>query len=373
MLNELERMSLALDFVPRAEATVLIEALLRRLTNVLGTHIIDVLWRKDVWGGVGLEPYTFVDISRRGGAKYLALPAEIRDDMKVGLWPYVYRRREPVWLEKTKPPGLEPSDVPIINRATNNPIERPYLYVWEETDSIMATPLVFGDSVRGVFCIELAESGKLNEGILDLMRRLSVPLATIIWKSEAHRLNHEHTTNAVKDLIHSINSYSFDEFINPYRAGFFARPFKAESSPVETAIKSEMERHGILARQFVQRPAADTINEIMNQIGRAHFGIADITRSNPNVMLEVGMMIIQNKRLLLLRDIDDTTELPFDTNQYPYFAYSINGEGDALSVSFFRADGTEVPLSSVVEDFLNYLLDKDPAFKNARPFPLPKS
>src|SRR5205814_993394 len=57
---------------------------------------------------------------------------------------------------------------------------------------------------------------------------------------------------------------------------------------------------------------ADAVRNIEKQIAAAHFGIADITGNNPNVMWELGVMFGLRKPVILLKDKTDTERTPFD-------------------------------------------------------------
>lgn len=56
----------------------------------------------------------------------------------------------------------------------------------------------------------------------------------------------------------------------------------------------------------------NVVEDIKDQISRAHFGIADITGNNPNVMWELGYMCAARKEVIILKDKADSERTPFD-------------------------------------------------------------
>jgi GAF domain len=368
MLYELEEMSLMFDFLPRAEAERLIREVSRKLAKMLNAHIVDILWVKEARNGIILEPFAWYvdDQCRRGEPKPYQIPNQIREDEKTGLWTYVYATSEAVWIE-----GIVGADWnrPMINKATDKEIDAKFLYVWGETDSFMATPLLFRDVVQGVFCVELPEPYTLNKDILKLMRRLATPIGTIIWKAEAQSINDKQTKVAIDHYLSLLQNYDL-EHLNPYRSGFIARSFDNESAILEACIKKEMAKHGIKAEQVIPEPArSDVITAMRRQIKSAHFGIVDITGNNPNVMFELGMMGILGKKLLLLRHKGDQTEIPFDISIEHRYSYNVKQDSNQeLVVEIWSAgQGEPTTIEKVVESFIRDLY-RDQQFRNASPW-----
>ena len=80
---------------------------------------------------------------------------------------------------------------------------------------------------------------------------------------------------------------------------------------------------GIFFKNY-QRDSSTTpaISELMSQIKSAHFGIADITGCSPNVMLELGMMMMLGKEIIIFKHSDDDTKLPpFDLQAFQLYQY----------------------------------------------------
>jgi len=102
--------------------------------------------------------------------------------------------------------------------------------------------------------------------------------------------------------------------LSEHRSCFFAYPFR---DPFH-ALRDEIRR--ILASEYgiqlmatsIEMKDSSIVEDIKNQIAEAHFGIADITGNNPNVLWELGLMIGYGKPVIILKDKTDTVKTPFD-------------------------------------------------------------
>ena len=78
----------------------------------------------------------------------------------------------------------------------------------------------------------------------------------------------------------------------------------------------------------------------MEQINQAHFGIADITGLNDNVLIEVGVMTANGMPLVIIREKDDNQSLPFDIAARQSYRYELKGD-DILIHDATRTHGLE--------------------------------
>lgn len=105
-----------------------------------------------------------------------------------------------------------------------------------------------------------------------------------------------------------------DVVISDEKSCFFAYPYQREFHDVKDEVQRILgESHHVhvvvASRELVD---ADAVRNIETQIARAHFGIADITGNNANVMWELGLMIGLRKPVILLKDKTDKEKTPFD-------------------------------------------------------------
>ena len=352
MIRDLKSISMMFDFINLSHAQMLIESVNTRLTDALHAHIVDVLWREEAQQGrFSLVPVTSYDTTHRGGAKQ----DHIRNEDPSGLWSFVYLKKRPVWLENTK--NLDRSK-PVQNLAVEGSkdiIDPKFLYIHQGTDSIMAVPLFFRGFVRGVYCIELPHSGRLNLEALRLMQRLAEPFATMIWKADVQSLNDSHTRRVISEFIDSIRNHNFQDSLNPNKIGFIARPFQPEFNLIEECIRRILVRHGTSVQHHIFNPLGGfVVDDLIKQISTSQFGIADITGCNSNVILELGMMIkTLDKRLFILRQEDDNDALPFDLRPYNYYSYKLVQGPDVQVLD--PGSHQYVPIEAALKAFISNL------------------
>jgi molecular chaperone HtpG len=99
-----------------------------------------------------------------------------------------------------------------------------------------------------------------------------------------------------------------------HRCCFFAYPFQSQFHALRDEMKKILEtEYGIeLMATSLEQKSQNIVEDIKNQIAEAHFGIADITGNNPNVLWELGLMIGYGKQVIILKEKTDTVVTPFD-------------------------------------------------------------
>ncbi|NEQ34760.1 MAG: hypothetical protein F6K04_28050 [Leptolyngbya sp. SIO4C5] len=123
--------------------------------------------------------------------------------------------------------------------------------------------------------------------------------------------------------------------------------------------------NNIQARRYIHPPGNRyVVSEIMKQIKDSHFGIVDITGFSPNIMLELGMMMILNKKFILLHQKVDNLELPFDIQNYHCYKYEIRRGG---IYAWSPGDSQAVKIEEILKSFIPELY-RDPVFRDAKAF-----
>ena len=105
-----------------------------------------------------------------------------------------------------------------------------------------------------------------------------------------------------------------DVALSDVKSCFFAYPYEERFHAVKDEVQRVLRRTdgvraAVASRDLVD---ADAVRNIEKQIAAAHFGIADITGNNPNVMWELGVMFGLRKPVILLKDKTDVERTPFD-------------------------------------------------------------
>jgi hypothetical protein len=350
MIEQLEQLSLALSQISRDEAKRVADAVGNKIADLINARVIKLYWIGEAQDGVLLTPMSFINKSPSENPR----PFQLRTDNK-GILPWVFFYRKPLWLEDLTTKDLT---VDQTNKATGEPVPAVHLDMASTPwlDSMMVIPMTVRGDVRGLYSVELQSTGRLSRQILELLQRIVRPLAAIFWDAEHYAYNEERTSNAVSQFVNVAGSFSAEELTRETerRSGFIARPFTPEFSDIETRIASLLESKRIRARAY--RPEGGTdyiIDEIQRQIRNSHFCIADVTGLNPNVMAEVGMMMILKKHFLLLRRRGDAATRPFDLSALKLYDYELRQDG-RLQVWDAAADRFQ-PFEDVLERFIDQL------------------
>ncbi len=349
MMEELENLSLAIGAVKEHDAKQVADAVNRRLVDLLKAKTIRIYWRKPAQEGIILNTIAFVNHTTYEDPE----PFQILDTPN-GALSWVYHNKEILWIENLKSSDLSQ---PMKNKTTNTTIESEYLTFSYDPDSMMILPFLIKGEVRGIYAIDIDNSGRLSLNTLNLLQRLTKSIGLILSNADQSSSDLNKTSRAISQFLDSIREFKFDPVLidEKYKAGFIARPFKAEFSEVEKSLVKLLEDRNIQAKHY--EPEGGTnfmIDEIMKQITHSHFCVADITDSNPNVMAEVGMMMILKKHFLLLRKRGNDAPRPFDVAQYPLYEYKISESGDQVLI-WNEADKTFQPFNEILDNFIEHL------------------
>jgi hypothetical protein len=328
MIDLLEQLSLAVGPISKTDVRQLNEAINRKVMTLLGAQLVKTYWLEEAEDGILLRPMTFINDTHAEDPK----PFQMREQPN-GILSWVFHRKCPVWLEMLQVKDLSSS---IKNEANGAEVHPDYLDMRGRSDwmdSMMCVPLMVRGDVRGLYSVELQVSGRLNKNVLDLLQRIGKSLSSLLWNADVYEYDQEKTTRAVQQFLASTASFSFDAIFleEQFRSGFIARPFDKDSSEIEDKLVALFKSRGIRARRYV--PAGGrryVIDDIMSQIRNSHFGVADITGLNPNVMTEVGMMMSLKKQFMLIRAKGDSSSLPFDVNQFPLYEYELGSAPGSL-------------------------------------------
>ncbi|MBW3537437.1 MAG: hypothetical protein KY395_06685 [Actinobacteria bacterium] len=363
MLNQLEHLSYALGSINREDAKRVCEAAIRKLNDLLRAQVVKLYWAGEAQDGIILNPLAF--INNAPGQDDDPKPFHVTAE-RPGILPWVFREREPLWLEKLQEKDLTQ---PVRNEATSRDVPAEYLDMaaggW--IDSMMVVPLALRGEVRGLCSVEFQSSGRLSGTVLELLKRLARPLAGLLWGMDVFLYNQERASRAVSEFLSDIADFEFDSavLIGEERSGFVARPFDRDYSIVEEKIGELLASKGIRARAY--QPEGGTryiIDDIQAQIRRSHFCIADMTGLNPNVVAEVAMMVVMRKHFMLIRRKDDQLPIPFDFGQYPFHEYEAGPSGLRVWNS---AQNSYQPFEVVLDRFIERL-PQDTGFLSAREF-----
>ncbi|MCA1456979.1 hypothetical protein I6F35_27795 [Bradyrhizobium sp. BRP22] len=350
--EEYARLAKSVDNISEEQAKQIIGSVLAKLKEEARAIIVDVWVRETGQGGVDiLVPYLRRSDPHVPGTQNIALT-----EKATGLLVWVAETQKPVWLH----------DIPVqatsaVNRLTGQVVEGRHFNLYDGTRAFAAVPIRY----RGHFAIltiEVAVASVLQSFHIDLMKALSEPTGILIWKSGVSEAIRMQTNEAIQEFRDV--SGGLAPTLNPYRTGFIARPFDHKFDYISNAIETVFGRKRI--RTATYRSVAGSaliVSEMLVQINSAHFGVADITSLNSNVLFEIGAMIAIGKPLVIMRNKTDEAPLPFDIAGYDCYTYVVAGD----NIVIFDAT-SQTPLEEFMANFISERLVMDRAFRDAKEY-----
>jgi hypothetical protein len=349
MLEELEQLSLAVGAVSRADVQRVVDGVNERLVRLVHAQVAKLYWREEAEEGSILEPLAFVNQTRYQDPRKFPVGS-----VPTGVLSWVFHEARPLWLSELR---NSTHDEAILNRATGKkiPLEQLDIDRSPELDAIMTVPILIRGHVYGVYSIEALSAERFNERILDLLQHLTGALAPLLWNADVYAYDLQKTTRAVTKFLNSVRDFTFDPvwLEQDVRSGFVARPFDPGFTRAHEMLSALLASNGVAARHYEPIEGRGlVIDEIMRQVRNSHFCICDITSANPNVMAEVGMIMILRKPMMLIRKKGDDTPIPFDLGHHQVYHYEV--AGDELQV-WNPAESQFRPFGPVFNDFINQL------------------
>jgi hypothetical protein len=274
-----------------------------------------------------------------------------------GLLVYVAEKCRPIWLEELLP-GLKSAKNRLPPYET---IEGRYLLnVYDRTRAFAAIPIKYRDRLHAIISVESAEPGGISDTQIDLIKSLVEPTLILTWKADVFQEVRKHTDQEIDSFRNSVQQQS--EPINPYRTGFLARPFDHIFDPISNKLTNAFRERGIRFTAYEpRRRGVLVITELLAQLSAAHFGVADISGLNENVLIELGAMIGTTKPTMIIRDSSEREkEIPFNIEGYQQFLYEIRGQ-DAF---FINSLGESIHLQETARSFAEQL-QREGAFRGA--------
>jgi hypothetical protein len=350
VIEQLEQLCYAVGSVGESDARQVVEAVNRRLKVLLNAHIVKLYWKEEAREGVILKPIAFINDTDWPDPESFQFGADSR-----GVLEWVYRAGEPLWLEDVRTTYQQPS---VVNEVSGAEIDTDLLQFSNppQSDAMVVVPIRERGVVCGVYSIELdSTTERLSDRVVYLMQRLARSLGTLQYNADTYQWDLKKTSKAIRAFLDSIQTFTFDSVLldQNWRTAFVARPYRKEFGAVQTAIEDVLAGCGVRGKHYVPETRQYVVSEIINQIKNAHFCIADLTGNNANVLAEVGMMMVVNKSVLVLKEHHDEAEIPFDLSQFSIWEYELSRDDSLLVWS--AADQRLIPLREIVERFLKTL------------------
>jgi molecular chaperone HtpG len=255
-------------------------------------------------------------------------------------------------------------DDTILNLNTKNPLMRQLRELPRNDTFYLALTCIFNNAMMFAHhYVSPENAGIIFSGNNDAFSAMIANAKALgIEQSERAKLEIERdelkrrTESMTDELKRRGESVTLDK----ERSCFFAYPFQDEFHRLKDELARVLKiRWGVrLKTTGVEMRDSNVVADIEKQISAAHFGIADITGNNPNVLWELGVMMGLKKPVVILKDQADTATTPFDVHGNRRIEYQIAKSKALGRVAYaFLEDG--------LEHSIKYLLDFFPEIKNA--------
>jgi hypothetical protein len=349
MIEQLQQLCLAVGNVSEPDARSVVEAVNRRLSDLLNADIVKLYWKEEAQAGVILRPVAFVNKARVPDPQRFQVN---RDSPGVLEW--VFTEGEPLWVDDIK---RNYRDQTIQNRASKRDVQVEALNFADppQSDAMVVVPIRERGAVCGVYSIELQSSQRLSDRVVFLMQQLGAALGSLLYNVDTYEYDVRKSGRAISRFLDSMEGFQFATVLidQDWRTAFVARPYAPEFGQVQTAIERALGAFGVRARHYMPDSRQYVVEEIISQIKNAHFCVADLTGNNSNVIAEIGMMMVLGKKPFILKRHRDEASIPFDLSQFNIWDYELGPDDELLVRS--ASEGRMVPFGGVLEPFLNDL------------------
>ena len=328
LIKKLHDFSLPLNFVQEEHERRIITAVVRKLAQLSEDALFRVYKSSKLDGRFALELKAHSGSSPRGSAPERILLDEVQRKGALSWCVENGQDKEGFWVEGIRS-AADPAK--LKNKFDGEEIGDSYTDFIDDPDTVIAVPLRTANSeVIGIIAVQFEKETHVSRQFANILTKISTEVTRIIRKSNETTTYIRNTTDAVEGFLDDIQSLELSpELLEPRsKVGFIARPFSDEFNEVGKELERLLAEEGCEALAYSpDRPGGLVASEVMGQIKNARFGVADITGSNPNVLMEVGVMIASKKDVLLLRDHNDTSETPFNLSNYHAHEYRQTKDG----------------------------------------------
>ena len=370
LVNKLQTLSDILTHLDIGHARDVAQSFNRRLSGLLGSDLIisRLYWREPSMGGGNLlKPIAFKKGETHDAVRdpeQFVIPPTDPD----GILSWSFKEEATIWVEHLE---RGPQNAEIIEPSDAGEVSPEFLTSQYEPSSMLVFPLKDQGFVIGVFCIDLSKSGVITAPLFNELQPVRHAFSRFLVFAHKQKETADAADRAVKNFLDEVREIGLPKELlqteTDHRRAFFARPFLEEFSDLERRIRDCMSDNGVEARSFVPSGDAHTVvDSIIAQIDDAHFGIADITRANPNVLAEVGMMFMANKRVMLLRSKNDSDPVPFNLAHRYVYEYTFESATDTF-LAHLKGERSGLNFNQCMQNFLEDL-EVDDQFRNAPKF-----
>ncbi len=328
LIKKLHDFSLPLNFIQEEHERRIITAVIRKLALLSTDALFRVYKCVRIDGKYALELKAHSGGARRGSASERILLDEVTRKGALSWCVDHGDEKGGFWVEGIRA-SAEPSK--LRNKFDGEEIGSEYTDFVDDPDTVIAVPLrTSGAEVIGILAVQFEAEAKVSEKFVNILADISSEVARIMRKANETSSYIRNTTDSVEGFLDDIQNLDLSpELLEPRsKVGFIARPFSKEFNEIGEELQSVLSELGCEALTYdPDRPGGIVVREIVDQIRKSRFGIADITGSNPNVLMEVGVMITSGKDVLLIKKYGDDTQTPFNVSGHHAHEYRMSSAG----------------------------------------------
>lgn len=133
-----------------------------------------------------------------------------------------------------------------------------------------------------------------------------------------------------------------DISLSEYRSCFFAFDYKVDDNhDLADWLENHFHREDLgvkLLSPHREMVDLNIMRDLHGQLKTAHFGIAEVSNNNLNVLYEAGLLRGMGKPLLLLRRTDSEEEVPFDILSDYHVKYEVTRRGNKVQFKWLEEE-----------------------------------
>jgi predicted nucleotide-binding protein len=357
--REYRNIVMGLTSVSRAQAHRLISCVVESYKEQIGA-IVAAVWVCEYTGGQErvLEP--FVD---RGDPHARDPERVLLNSQAKGLFAWVIENKETLWLKEV------PRELTVDSVKNSAPCQEPFeerhLTIYYRTRSFAAVPIEYRGLCLGVLTVEGAIPGQIKRWHIEALKEIAKPTGALIWKAYLYDETNRKLDQLIDEFRLNAATATAAATLHPYKTGFIARPFGEMHHLIGQKITEAFQRKRIRAMAYQHIPGAGLVVEnLLQQINACHFGIADVTKLNHNVFFELGGLLASKKPVIIIRDQNDKSDLPFNIAGYQCYKYQITDD----DVRIVDAADNQQSIDNFIDQFLEDRLRSSREYQEALDF-----
>ncbi len=370
MLEDLDLMANTVTNISVDQATTVVDAVNRRLFDSFYMPIIRCYWRSESEGGSIFSPVT----SKMKKSLPSPKQFEINDNLEKGFISWVFENKRSLWINNIQEHFETKQQIRNL-LVDNEFIDSSYFWSrYKDIDCAYIFPFIIQGQVKGFYILEGEKKDSIRFNNVDAFEYVEVlvrSMGILLDRAYDTKREMDKRNESVRLFLDKIREYRVPKeiFDSEIKTCFIARSFEDDDCKKASEIITKCLENKFHIKSSIFRSQAEDyiVDGISRQISDSHFCIVDITKQNPNVMFELGMMVIINKPIILIKNKGDNLSFPFNINQRSVHQYEIDNVKDIISLPQTGTRGRN-SLEGFFFFFLENVKQKNEAFTLAKDY-----